>query len=53
MMDISKSWNCISREDFEVQLNMLKTVISRYLEKVTNILYPLSIYEEAFISFSI
>ncbi|XP_068475173.1 uncharacterized protein [Phaseolus vulgaris] len=30
-MDIPKSWNCISREDFEVQLNMLKIVISRCL----------------------
>jgi len=53
MMVIPKSWNYISLEGYEAQPRKLKIVFSKYVENVTSINYPLSIYEETFISFSI
>jgi len=53
MMVIPKSWNYTSLEDYEVQPRKLKIIFSRYLENVTNINYPLSLYDEVFLSFSI
>jgi len=47
------SWNYISLENYEVKLRKFKIVFSRYLENVTNINYPLFIYEEFFLSFFI
>lgn len=32
VMDIPKSWNCISLENFEIQPRKLKIVFSRYLD---------------------
>jgi len=51
MMDISKSCNYISLGDYEIQHRELKIVFSRYLKNMTNINYPLSLYEETFLSY--
>jgi len=52
MMDIPKSWNYTSLEDYEVQSRKFKIVFLRYLENVKNINYPLFLYEEVFLFFS-
>jgi len=40
-------------EDYKVQPRKLKIIFSRYIKDVTNINYPLFLYEEVFLSFYI